>query len=262
MKKSILKGILSGVVSTVLLSSCLGDTDNFTQLGSDFVYVDSQNGQYYAASSIGYISFDGIGGADFQAGECYDIGFKATAYNNPGDITKVTEVVRHGKISQAALEKTNDPETFNRINFASLSVNKFSPISYYGDRWLFHYTPSLVELVDGDDVDMKFYYNPLGQHDKDGLITEKNRVVIDVHLSKKTVGGELEKGTRRGVGNLSDMRYGSSYFANFEYKDGKALVYIKFRYTQYNTTTKLPEEVYIGSWLETGNPVFQMYFEQ
>lgn len=251
MKKSILKFIFGASFATLLLSSCLGDSDNSFRKENDFCFITDDNYTVVAAPfSTGgvHITSSQIRGLDL--GKCYFISYEIKSssgnYNGVANAENVS-LSSTDPIPQFQLQEMQvPPGGTDSVAVNTFGVSAFRPDQFQGDRWLFGTGAAMK--TDGK-IDAQFYYDPQNQIDSDGttITSDKNRVVIDVRFSKRN---EDPTGTVRDysfliVGNLSALR--TLRRPTFSNGEDQAVLYIKFRY--YKKGSGL---VYTSGWNEYG----------
>lgn len=236
MKVAFIKLISSIFITALLMTSCLGDSDNSYQIDRTFAYVTNVDGVKVACTDIGYVN-SAVGMENMMDGQCYFVGFKITNTNSSTGIysAEYMNVLDNGAIDQSRLSDGKpyyniDPITQNdSIQIASMRLAAYYPAKeLYNDRWLFSF--SIPNMYEDDEVDAYFYYDPTNQVNEKGetIGISDNKIVIDVRFIKKEGSGAGTSRTKEYfyVGNLSSMR---SYEPKYNDK-GTAGVAVKFRY--------------------------------
>ncbi|MDR2950887.1 MAG: hypothetical protein LBV71_16995 [Prevotella sp.] len=269
MKTSILK-LVCGVFSIAFLfSSCLGDSDNKIEIGSDLAFITTMGSSY---SKVAAVTGKGYGNMyiqspqidQLQEGQCYLLSYRITnlSANSSGYYTAEDFGAVPVKLNQT-LGAATAPVVENNFAPTSFSLAYYSPsyfqsssttyVPLFGDRWVFNATTLLKEK---DEVYMYFYYDKSKQQEEvNGVMTDigDNKIIIDVRFKKESFGDGVESNKQiMAVGNLSDIKRDFRRSDKFSFASGEKtrLVPIKFRYmksvTEGNNTVN--KETLDGTW--------------
>lgn len=270
MKTSIFK-LICGVFSVgFLFSSCLGDSDNSTTIGSDYVYITSADGVKIGATATTntYITTEQIQSKGVE-GQVYIMGYniinsqtggggKYYLAEDSGQAMKALTQKNASISSPASVEDDYTPTAFAVSFYSAGSV-------FFGDRWVFG---AQASLKDKDDPWMEFYYDASNQKEEvNGVVQEigNNKIIIDVRFKKTATADGAESSTTVNlVGNLSSIR---SYFQSsgkFSY-NGEKYVYIpiKFRYNllkKNSSNQDVPTETLDGNWNTDSSGKYAFYY--
>lgn len=274
MKTSIFK-LICGVFSVgFLFSSCLGDSDNSTTIGSDYVYITSADGVKIGATATTntYITTEQIQSKGVE-GQVYIMGYniinsqsggggKYYLAEDSGQAMKALTQKNASISSPASVEDDYTPTAF--------AVSYYYPVSgFFADRWVFL---AQASLRDKDDPWMEFYYDASNQKEEveengERVVREigNNKIIIDVRFKKAaTADGPESSTTVNSVGNLSSIR---SYFQSsgkFSYNGEKeVLIPIKFRYHLLKKDTNnqdVPTETLDGNWNTDSSRKYVFYY--
>lgn len=266
MKTSILK-LVCGVFSIAFLfSSCLGDSDNKIEIGSDYAFITTMGSAYTTVAAVSgggygpmYLSSEQI--SRLQTEECYVLGYRITntssntsGYYTAEDIGATPVKLNQTRGAYTAPSRQDDfaPTSF-RILYYDLGLLNANYSSFFGDRWIWAVRSSLGEK---DEVYAHFYYDPANQREEvNGVMTDigENKIIIDVRFERQKYGDGAETNKEVAcVGNLSDIkRYFQNQSGKFDYKGEKNIVVpIKFRYNK--TVTEggqdVVKETIDGTW--------------
>ncbi|MDR3058298.1 MAG: hypothetical protein LBU84_09190 [Prevotella sp.] len=266
MKTSILK-LVCGVFSIAFLfSSCLGDSDNKIEIGSDYAFITTMGSTYTqvaAVSGRGYgpMYLTSVEIAKLQPGECYLLGYRitntssgSTGYYTAEDIGAVPVKLNQTTGSYTAPTRTDDfaPTAFS-IAYYDFGLLNANYSSFFGDRWICGIRTPLGEK---DEVYAHFYYDLANQKEEvNGVMTDigENKIIIDVRFERQKYGDGAETNKEVAcVGNLSQIKsYFQSQSGKYNDKGEKnVLIPIKFRYNK--TVTEggqdVVKETLEGTW--------------
>ncbi|MDR1808996.1 MAG: hypothetical protein LBR34_01140 [Prevotella sp.] len=239
MKKTIFKVqlLLVGAIA-LMLTSCLGESENSVTSSGDFVYVTHlSNGTKVAASLYlgAYLVSDEL--SSLSEGDCALVDYKVNFEKTQGDayVPDYFQIDRNNVFRNSsqfvAAETEADPYEMTTKNdiFVSLNIAAYSYYEDMGDRWLFSF--AYKKLYEGEEApQLQIFYNPNTQSAND---LENGVVTLDVTLSRvrEASGEPIEDVTLKSVVNFSELR---SIFASYAKDDATytniSVVKIKFRY--------------------------------
>lgn len=266
MKTSLLKLLSSAFLVSILLSSCLSDSDNTFKIENDFAYID--NHTLADGSTVKCAAVYGGGGGlyvstplikDLQVGQCYRLGYEITNASN--SLNEGTDIGDPKILPQTegilGSVDINEDKVFYPIEIRG-SVR--SSNEFFGNRWAFYYTAS---MKDNDKIQVYFYYDQNNQREYiNGEWRElsKNQLIIDVRLQKDVDGSGLARSRQEEVvGNFSRIKLAYSTKIDFE-GNKAATAAIKFRYIT-KTENADPQEVYLGDWpIGNENPTYSFMY--
>ncbi|WP_101688636.1 hypothetical protein [Dysgonomonas massiliensis] len=281
----ITKLLTVGIMSALMLTSCLGDSDS------------KISGEAFA--------FKGIWGEDLRSslrlGNAYGLygGYKILDESNKvldGDFAEISYTLTNpsngiNEADNLTIKKKYLEDEQNRVNIlaegetldegeiylSNVAIGAFARDQFLGDRWLFAFSP--VESKEASDAYIYFYYDKnrqvVGSTEQDeygrpleDVPVEKNQVVIDIRVYKTNRTGSsafLAKSatTNRFVANLQNFRYfieGSNIIDVEKAKEQNYLdqydqnqVAILFRYIQEKDNKDKNGKIYVERYLGTTN---------
>jgi hypothetical protein len=255
MKKTIFKVqlLLAGAVA-LMLTSCLGDSENSRSSNGEFVYITNLDGMKVAASSYsGYLASEEL--SQLSEGDCALIDYKVNFEKMQGN-AYVPEYLKidWNNVFEAgsqfeAMEINSDPYEKTTANdiFLRISPFVFNSFTLLGDRWLFEV---MYKKYEGEEVpQLQIFFNPDNQIETD---LDRGFVTLDAVLSRMggAIGEPTGNTTMKSVVNFSELRNILKSYAKEEPNVVDAsVVKIKFRYPVALTTTDEPNEK--GYKLET-----------
>lgn len=264
MKTSVFKLICSVFAVSLLMSSCLGDSDNSVKVERELALIKIENyTTKCAVTANGYITNASI--QDLREDRCYYIAYKITSSGASGNVynAEYINVIDPDPVPQTYLMENNLVLDGDAIS--SLGVGRFSMGDYFGDKWQFF---AKIPLKEGEGVNAQFYYDSNNQKSETGDDLEKNQVIIDVRFTKTNVNSNNVTAPERDIeviGDFSELRR-TIYKDKAEYTDADGYKYanvaIKFRYTKIkaNTTTGETEIGYLGTLSTSGTNTYVMQF--
>lgn len=218
--RKIFLGVFAVVISTLFLSSCLGDGNGTTYQGTrDFGVINISNGTKYAALGSGmggiYVTWDGIN--TYNAGDAVLLTYKVDASNlvagNNSIMIADYATVAEGESFTDANQKRVFIQEIDTVSnaktafFKGFQLNKFSSNTFFSDRWLVDYTAG---RKDGDALSINFYYDETKQTLNNGAALPANTVIVDVVLTKSNTAPEgasiVTDSNKMLVVNMSGLR--------------------------------------------------------
>lgn len=291
----ILKFLSAGFVAALLLSSCLGDSNNTVKYTSVFAYKgqDLQTGlqsvlRLYDGQAT-QVTFDGID-SKLNDGDCVELGLTLTNTSSGGVLIAEDVVIDPKNIysatEQAVYTQRAVPTEREEIYPSALSIPVRYADDFLGDRWMFNATTRTDEP--SSYVEVQFFYDPDNQRvyieDEKGNVLkdeacDKNQVIIDVRFFKTEASSgygtildvSKDKNNHKFVANFSEARYDIKYSEIFDQTKAEEQKYtdmyytyvaVMFRYHQQKEADKPMLPTYLGSWEPTGsssNNIFNFF---
>lgn len=268
-----------GVMSALMLTSCLGDSENKVS-GEFYGFKGTLNDDIRSSIrlSSGYrIAYDGdkILDGDFAELSCSITNPNPQAINTADNIV-INKVYPEDEQNTVNILSSGEKLGNGDIFLTGLGVVTFSPDNYFGDRWLF--STSRTASKEATDGYLMFFYDKDRQEvptqlDENGIATdykavEKNQVIIDVRVYKESkVGTSIEmpkeNSSTKFVSNLQSLRYfidasniiDVNVAETQKYVDvyGRNQVAVRFRYIQEkedrnDKNKKIYVETYLGTF--------------
>lgn len=262
--KTIFIKVASILLVISMLTSCLGDGDNYIEVSEDFAYIktDDLGSNYAMTYKGGPIKADKI--QELIPGSAYYVSYKAGNSNGSYAVAERFDLLDKNPVPKAGLYFGKpyfnlEHQINDTINPKSMELGAWYPFQeYFDDNWEIRYN---VSRKLGDEFDVYFYYdNSEEGQSENGEKLKDNQVIIDVRFVKSNKSGSSQddNSTLHAMGSLKMVR---EMFRPV-YKEGYADVAIKFRYIRDNNG--VPTVSYIGSFYSTGTaPIyFIRYIEE
>ncbi|WP_160111025.1 hypothetical protein [Dysgonomonas sp. Marseille-P4361] len=265
--KTIFIKVASVLFAISMLTSCLGDGDNYMEVSGDFAYIreDDQIGKYAMTLRSGPVKADKV--STLTVGRAYYVSYKAS-YSGGGyaAIAERFDLVENEPVpiakSYLGEPYSNVPEfqINDTINPKSIAIGAWDPYKdVFDDNWQISYNVSKKE---GDEIEAYYYYDRDNQFEN-GQALKENQAIIDVRFVKTLKSGvskDPKNETLSAFGSLKQFRemYRPTYKEEVEGKK-VANVLIKFRYIK--DADKEPTVSYLGTFYTSGSePVYGMIF--
>ncbi|MFV0469186.1 MAG: hypothetical protein ACK5MK_09705 [Dysgonomonas sp.] len=240
MKKNILN--LLGLVffSSILFTSCLGDTDSYAIVNKDYVLVqyDYDYGGAYAIANVGGIYFNALDSSKYQPGDIYLLSTYRVDPNktNAYGILLAENVVVDNSISyKIANRKYLNLSIPSVVTDSALTFSKIDIVAYSAyearlkDNYIIAYT---CQQRGGQSIDVEFSYDSQQTSDT---------ARVNVRLIKgPTDDTSVETVTKTVAVNLSSLR--DILDAKLGTLAAAKNVSIQFRWYKYNGTKQECEE--------------------
>lgn len=271
--KTFLIKVFSVLFAAILLSSCLGDSDNYYEISEDFAYIkyDEKEGKYAVTARMGYVKSDVVDRLD--VGRAYYVSYKVS-YSTTSNFLEAEsfDLVRKDPVPQAKFEVgepyANVVEHLREdsIHPTSVEIGAWSAYKeYIDDNWEIKYN---ILKKEDDKIDAYYYFDPSAQEEVPGVPLGENQIIVDVRFvkSEKSGNAEEEKNERLyAISSLSQIRdkFVPDYTKGESFENGtKAVeVLVKFRYIRKGD--KGPEVSYIGSFNTGGSDaLYYMVFSE
>ncbi|NDW17885.1 hypothetical protein D0T53_03000 [Dysgonomonas sp. 216] len=243
MKKVVSKLAYAFAGCILLLSSCLGDTENVTEVTGANVYIASESGNKYGILGVSpyypmeHSKISELSQGDVILGASIRLNFEQIGkfgyalekfeYPEEGYVPKSKQIqplLLADQIDTSAItSKTNILE--------GLSLSIVSQYASWGDRWVA--TIKYQTLEEEPLPEVSISYDKERQRDLDGLPIREDERIIDLRIKRfpeSGVAGTENSTIINSVFNLSDLRT----WVQMENSDID-LVYIRLRY--YNKTS-------------------------
>lgn len=203
----------------IILPSCLGDNESTYQGTREFGVINLDNsGILYAAVGSGlggtYVTWDGI--STYGKGDAVLLTYKI----NTNNLISGTNILKAEYASVADGESfpvrdqknvtitQNVDTTFQARSafFKTFNLSKYSPNTFFSDRWLFSYTAA---KKDGEVLTATFYYDKTKQVQKNKTALPPNVAIVDVIFTKS--GTAVDRATSKNedkmiVANMEALR--------------------------------------------------------
>lgn len=241
MKKTVSAIMAILVSASLLLTSCLGDSDNSTS-GTGFMYVT----QGTTTSKIGVLNVYGVptqvshsAVSNLSLGDMAYVTYtiKSSDYQSSGVVSPESLLVQEGGVfpssrnvypSISTVDTTMITEYSNV--FGGLALYHWSPYTSFGDREVFSFTCRIPENEDAPRLE--FYYDESKQGNK-GVATEEFTRIIDVRMKRYGNGtGENKTRTFSVVADFSTLR---GLFN--QYKNDNNVMEVKFRFFKFRDSS-------------------------
>lgn len=279
----ILKLLSAGLISVLLLSSCLGDSSTKYKYPNVFAYKDKD---LFGGSQSVLRLFDGQGtqatytgiDAQFSDGDCADLSIELTSSSSGGVMIgeNVSPIKVYKKSEQASYYYRPVPSDMEEVYPSSLNLAITYADEFLGDRWVFEANTRTDEKA--TNVIVEFFYDPNNQvvqiYNEAGEIIDekpcgKNQVIIDVRFFKTesdpgygaVLGVSKDKNDHRFVANLSNLRTDIKHSGIQDLEEAEKQMYsdyyntyvaVMFRYHQQKEADKPMIPTPIGTWETNG----------
>lgn len=289
--KNNLKIAITGILATIALSSCLGDSDS-KLTSSGFAYIKKQDGQTVASVNTNVVgmrylvtSTDIQDSKKLATGMCAQIEFEINNPNTEGINQAVYARVKNEEMYSSASPlnnmftlTANKPHIPEGKEFypSAFSISDFNPVKeVLNDNWKCMVQPGLA-AEDRSRIKVHFVYDANQQYEEVTInkeivkqnITDPNKLVIDVYFEKDSDGtegfqpiqGSTSSSFVASLGNIRNMYSGRPSTENAGYKWYP--VNVKFRYTQrYREGNEYKNKViYLGTWTDRESTVGTYFF--
>lgn len=267
--KTIFVKVASVLLAISMLTSCLGDGDNYIEVSEDFAYIrtDEMIGKYAMTLRSGPLKSDKVD--NLETGRAYYVSYKATYGNGGYGVAERFELIDKYPVPLAQFFFNEEPY-FNvpedlkndTVNVKNMDLGACAAVKeYFDDYWEVRYN---VAKKEGDEFEVYFYYDKDGQYEN-GEPLDENQAIIDVRFVKTFKSGssqDAKNETLKAMGSLKMFR--EMYRPTYNEGEDYANVAIKFRYIKENTNAD-PSVSYIGSFFLSGSssqPSYYMTFSR
>lgn len=239
-----------------MLTSCLGDGDNYIEVSEDFAYIrtDETIGKYAMTMRSGPIKSDKVN--SLEEGKAFYVSYKASYGSDVYAVAERFDLLDKNAIPEAfsydSKPYSHVPEHLlsDSIHPISVELGAWAPYDwYFDDNWEVKCNFTKKE---GDEIDVYFYYDVNGQFEN-GEPLKKNQVIIDlrfVRSSKSTSSQDAKNEKIIAVGSLKMLR--DRFPVDYGDEEG-ADVAIKFRYIR--NVDNVPTVSYLGSFYSSDSYV-------
>lgn len=244
MKKTVSAIMAILVSASLLLTSCLGDSDSSTS-GSGFLYVTLKDG-----AKVGVINLDinnpiYVSSPSLSNLSLYDMAYVSYTLNGAqsgGVAIAESLVVQEGGVYPSSRNvypsiSTVDTAMVTEYSnvFSALALYHWSPFTAFDDKLVFAFTCRIPENEDAPKLE--FYYDESKQGSKGSGAEEFTRIV-DVRLKRYGHGtGENKTRSFSVVADFSQLRPLFSKYVNENNVMGIKFRFFKFRDSSFNSAT-------------------------
>jgi len=244
MKKTI-SMLMVALASIVLLTSCLGDSENSYE-GTVFVFIKKDKSyNLYAQSIYGGLYHENV--STLSEGDCAFVNMKILTDNKTSsggyyaekfDITvkypyanQVVPVIQKNSVDTTALESNK----LAFINFNANSSGTYNAV-YDDDPFGRRRTMDFTCKMGPDEVSPKIelYYDSEAQYDLYGKPIADNERIIDIRMRR--IGDEVSEDNQTSKQVSVAVNYQALHPILESFKDDEKAVYLRFRYHAYKNT--------------------------